>query len=57
MANNPDGKLNRDEFKSLYHQFKTQSYQDVDAITELTFQEFDKYHSLKKSLIEIIIKL
>lgn len=42
MANNPDGKLDRNEFKNLYQQFKTQSYQDLNAITEMAFQEFDK---------------
>jgi len=48
MANNPDGKLNRIEFQNLYHQFRAHPYQDLGAITELTFQEFDRDHSFKK---------
>ena len=41
IANNPDGKLDRNEFRNLYDQLKAQPYQDISEITELVFKEFD----------------
>ncbi len=57
MANNPDGKLDRNEFKNLYQQFKTQSYQDLNAITEMAFQEFDKDNNGSIGFDEFLVNI
>jgi Ca2+-binding EF-hand superfamily protein len=57
MANNPDGKLDRNEFKNLYLQFRSEPYQDLNAITELAFQEFDKDRSGTIGFDEFLVNL
>ena len=57
IANNPDGRLDRNEFKRLYNQFRTELYQDVDAITQLAFEEFDKDNNGTIGFDEFLVSL
>ena len=57
MTNNIDGKLDRNEFKRLYDQLRAEPYQNLDAITELAFKEFDKDKSDSISFDEFLVIL